>query len=388
MSRTVVAFALVEIEPIEATNLIGAVVGAVPRADAAVVGHCVNTLFVVNGRVHRADAFAGGCFAMLAEHRLDRHLRILRGQLRVHIGIRIVAVIAIDAHPVHLAATGHLVLADDGDVVFALTSHHAGRAADARLQIDDHSPLMNLRGRLRILIVGVLVNILGTLLGVAPVGLFLEGNVAREMRLEIHVLGELGARLVLLEMRLANNRATFHEAVFLGHRQAMLAENPLHLAGREMTRSGLEEAVGIEAYSATHATHNSASVTQRQRDGSIGQTRLDPDRTFDTVTTHGDLHHGLIVLTILGVGRLGWTQVVRDFAGTFGGQPQRFGGLLGHHDHVVPSHLGDGVRHLLEPAVVGETTIIDRAIAMKHHFDVTGERLVSGQNRRGGRGIH
>ena len=208
------------------------------------------------------------------------------------------------------------------------------------------------------------------------------------MRLEIHVLGELGALLELLEMRLADDRAAFHEAVFLGHRQAMLAENPLHLAGREMTRSGLEKAVGIEAYSATHATHNSASVTQRQRDGSIGQTGLDPDRTFDTMTTHGDLDDGLIVLTILGIGRLGWAQVVRDFAGPFGGQPQRFGGLLGHHDHVVPSHLGDGVRHLLEPAVVGETSIIDRAIAMKHHFDVTGERLVSRQNRRGGRGIY
>ena len=287
----------------------------------------------------------------------------------------------------HLAATGHLIFTDDGDVVFALTGHHAGRTAHARLQVDDHAPLMNLRSRLRVLIVGMLVNILGTLLGVAPIGLFLVGNVTREMRLEIHVLGELGMRLELLEMRLADDRATFHEAVFLGHRQAMLAENLLHLAGRNMAGGRLEETVGVEAHSTTHATHDSASVTQCQRDGSICQPWLNPDRTFDAAATHGDLDHGLIVLTVLGVGRLGRAQVFRDFAGTFGGQPQRLGGLLGHHDHIVPSDLGDGVRHLLEPAVVGKAAIIDRAIAMEHHFDVTRNGLMCRQSRCGGRDV-
>ena len=388
LGSAVVAFALVEVEPVEATNLVRTVVGAIPRADAAVVGHGVDALFVVNRRVDRADAFAGGRLAVLAEHRLNRHLRILGSQLRVHIGIRIVAVVAVDAHPEHLAATGHLILADDGDVVLALTGHHAGRTAHARLQVDDHAPLMNFRSRLRVLIVGMLVNILRTLLGVAAIGLFLVGNVAREMRLEIHVLGELGMRLELLEVRLANDRTTFHEAVFLGHCQTMLAENPLHLAGRDMAGGRLEETVGIEAHPTTHATHDPASVTQRQSDGSIGQTGLDPDRAFDAAAAHGDLHHGLIVLTVLGVGRLGGAQAFGDLARTLGGQAQRLGGLLGHHDDVIPSDLGDGVRHLLEPTVVGESAIIDRTVAMEHHFDIPGNGLVSSQSGRCSRRTH
>ena len=69
---------------------------------------------------------------MLAEHRLRHRLRVF-----VRAGV-----IAVNANPVHFAALADHFLADDRDVVFALTGDHAGGAADAPVQINGHAPLV------------------------------------------------------------------------------------------------------------------------------------------------------------------------------------------------------------------------------------------------------
>ena len=71
------SFSILILEEIEAAHLVGAVVRAVPRADAAVVGHLVETFVAVGRRRDGADDFARGVLAMLAEHRLVDRLGIL-----------------------------------------------------------------------------------------------------------------------------------------------------------------------------------------------------------------------------------------------------------------------------------------------------------------------
>ena len=125
--------AAVVIEKVKAADLVGTVVGTIPRANAAVVSHHVQTLVIVRGGIDRADAFAGGRFAMLAEHRLRHRLRVL---LRP-------GIVAVDANPVHFAALADHFLADNRDVIFALTGDHAGGATDASVQINGHAPLVH-----------------------------------------------------------------------------------------------------------------------------------------------------------------------------------------------------------------------------------------------------
>src|SRR5690606_20370961 len=118
-------------EIVEAPDLVGAVIGAEPRADAAVVDHLVEPIRAVHGGVDRANVFAGRHLAVLAEHRLRQVLRLLA----------LPQVVAIDPQPVHGPVFAAVGLADHGNVVFRLAGDDACRAADAGGQVDDHSPL-------------------------------------------------------------------------------------------------------------------------------------------------------------------------------------------------------------------------------------------------------
>src|SRR4030095_13437185 len=90
---------------IEAPHLVGAVVRAVLRADAAVVRHLVEALGAVRRRGHGADDLAGSLLAVHAEDRLVVDGRVFRRAL----------VVAVDADPVHFASAADLVLPDDRD---------------------------------------------------------------------------------------------------------------------------------------------------------------------------------------------------------------------------------------------------------------------------------
>ena len=71
-------FVIGEQEEIEPPHLVGAVVGAVARAHAAVVDHVVQAFGAVHGGLHRADQFARRVLALHARHRLVVDRRIVR----------------------------------------------------------------------------------------------------------------------------------------------------------------------------------------------------------------------------------------------------------------------------------------------------------------------
>src|SRR5690606_21474761 len=79
------------LEVVEAADLVGTVVRAEPRPDAAVVDHLVQAVGAVNGGVHRTHVLAGRHLAVLAEHRLMHDARAL--VLAEEVGV--------DAQPVH-----------------------------------------------------------------------------------------------------------------------------------------------------------------------------------------------------------------------------------------------------------------------------------------------
>src|SRR5215471_12139727 len=118
-----------------------AVVGAIPRADAAVVDHIIQAFAAMRSGFHGADVFAGRVFALHTGNRLlDGARLILRAD-----------VVAVQPQPVHFAAANHLLLADDGSIVFRLARHHARVASRASTQVDGHTPLVfALVGALRI----------------------------------------------------------------------------------------------------------------------------------------------------------------------------------------------------------------------------------------------
>src|SRR5690606_10647151 len=115
---------------IEIADLVGAVVRAVPRADAAVVDHEVEPFRRVHRRRGGAHGLARRVLAVHARKRLEEDLRL--GEIAL--------VVAIDADPVHLAAASDLILSDDGDIVLGLAGDHAGVAADAGAEVDGHAP--------------------------------------------------------------------------------------------------------------------------------------------------------------------------------------------------------------------------------------------------------
>ena len=127
------------LQEVEAAHLVGTVVGAVARADAAVVNHVVESVAAVDRGLHRADHLARRGLAVHARHRLEKDLRILERNPRI--ADRTVEV-AVHAQPVHFPAALHLVLADDRDVVLRLAGDYTGAAPGADCQVDGHGPLV------------------------------------------------------------------------------------------------------------------------------------------------------------------------------------------------------------------------------------------------------
>ena len=68
--------------------------------------------------------------ALLAQHRREQDIRVISWTLEV----------TVDAQPMQVPVSRHLVGADDGDVVLGLTGHDAGTTAGAGVEVDDHFP--------------------------------------------------------------------------------------------------------------------------------------------------------------------------------------------------------------------------------------------------------
>src|SRR3989454_2081501 len=120
------------VEPVEVADFVRTVVGAVARADAAVVDLPVEPVRRVVGGVHRADRLARRVAALLAQHRCDdgadRHAALSARE------------VALDPHPTHLAVPRYQLFAHRGEVVFGVAGRHARRAAGALGEVDGHRP--------------------------------------------------------------------------------------------------------------------------------------------------------------------------------------------------------------------------------------------------------
>src|SRR5690348_12808232 len=118
------------VEEIEAADLVGAIIRAEARADAAVVDHHIEAFGVVHRRVHGADDLARRVLAVHAGHRLEHDPRVLERAL----------VVTIDPEPMHVSAAQDFSLPYNRTIVLRLTRHDAGLAADAGVEIDAHRP--------------------------------------------------------------------------------------------------------------------------------------------------------------------------------------------------------------------------------------------------------
>src|SRR5262249_47781921 len=100
---------------VEPANFVRTVVGAIPRAYAAVVSHVVQAFSAVNRGCDRTHKFARRVFALLARYRLKICLRILLAAL----------VISVDSKPVHFATSRNLFFPDHRNVVFSYAGYNA-----------------------------------------------------------------------------------------------------------------------------------------------------------------------------------------------------------------------------------------------------------------------
>jgi hypothetical protein len=125
-------FGIIEVED---AHGVGTAVAAVADADAAAVNLAVESVRIVVTGIDRADRFAGGVVAVLAEDRQKAHphVRILPHPE------------ALDAQPLHVAPLADLLLAAERHVVLRLAGNHTGPAARATVEVDHHAPFIRTR---------------------------------------------------------------------------------------------------------------------------------------------------------------------------------------------------------------------------------------------------
>ena len=348
----------------------------------------------MDGGVDRTDDFARGEFAMLATHRLERDLRILGEDLVARAtesgGLDLaVGVVAVQTDPVHLTTAQDLILADDRDVVLGLAGDNASVAADAGVQVDRHAPLVNTAEFLVIVerlttrdFAGddrlALGAVFGRELGELLVGVELT-QVGRSVGLDAELVNEtqIGGA-VLSEVGFADDLAAFHRPVLLGVGQVVdLAGDLDGGTGGETKCAGGAGRVEVVADALADATRDRAAVAEREHEGVVGQTWLDVERTADGDAVDGDFAYKGLLFALLEVGVF--------FAGdlkqrTFRIDAEVQGQARADKDRVIPRNLGDRIRALLEPTVVGEATVVDLGVEAKAHFEVgLGEGAVAGR---------
>jgi len=272
--------------------------------------------------------------------------------------LRVAALVAVHADPVHLAAAEHALLAHHGHVVLGLAGDQARIAADALRQIDRHAP------------------------GAAFVFRLLPQrferrqvhDVAREMR----VLGGLPS--VLGERELAHELAQAMAAglhphgvdgmVLLRGGQGPFAPGGGKArTGDEVHGPACAERKDVDAHGrdvaprvAAHLAGCGAAVAQRHRDAPRGLAGHDQGR---------DLH-------------LTPAAVERDQRAVPDAEP--LGGRRTDQRGVVPGELGHRIGRLLEPTVVGEPPVVDRGVLAEDDLQLrVARRAVAGGRARIGR---
>src|ERR1051326_374798 len=208
--------ALVVIEKVESPDLVRTVIRAITSANAPVINHDVEAFLVVNGGVDRTNVLTWRGFTMLAKHWLRYDLRVINPFLELLIVfnfesseafmlLRRGGIVAVDAQPVHFASAKNLRATDNRNIVFALAGHHTRGAADARIQINGHAPLMDA------LLFELIERVWIKRQRLDRTFLFLAG----------HLFCEIFVDEVLVVIRLANDGTPFQRPMVLGANQFM-----------------------------------------------------------------------------------------------------------------------------------------------------------------------
>ena len=146
LPSVIVTVLVVVVEVIESAYLVRTVIRTVPSSNATVICHRINPFFGVHRRCNRANLFARSRLAVRTSHRLHNNLwidRVVQRRLRrqrIHVCLEV----SVNSQPMHLASANYLLFTDNGNVVLSLASHHARVTSRTLVQIDRHTPLVDL----------------------------------------------------------------------------------------------------------------------------------------------------------------------------------------------------------------------------------------------------
>ena len=232
----------------------------------------------------------------------------------------------------HLPAAGHFGLADDRNIIFRQACDDAGIAADARVDVDGHAP------------------------GVTFV---FEARVKRALRFVVMLaLGEVGFLPILLQSRGAHQIAPFHAVMELRASQGILRADFTDLRSGPITgRIGSANRIGIEAGAVADLSRAGAAVAEMQGNALVGMARNDPSRSAQASPFVAELDE------------IGEYPAVLAAAGAdLIGQTQPLGSFWTDESSVVPGKLGQRLRQLLQPTVIGEAAVEKRRIGLKRNL--------------------
>ena len=181
---------------------------------------------------------------------------------------------------------------------------------------------------------------------------------------------EVGVRLEVVEIGLADDRTPFHRVVVLGLRQRVGAAGRAERAAGEIGSFRCAQQVGVAPGTVALCVGGAgdpagevAAVTEVERHRVVRLSRHLPDGQLEFPPAGGHRDEVLVLET------------------------QRPGGGGTDQGGVVPGQLGHRVRQFLEPAVVGEATVVNRRGTPEDDFQIVarGERLgrvAGGPHRR------
>ena len=286
------------------------------------------------------------------------------------------------------------MLADNRDVVLALAGHHAGIAADACAEVDHHPPLLALGiHQPRAVALAAEVVVVRRRGEIRPAFLplvtrTLLGDVRRVMgAVQVKVIDEILVVAEVVGVALAYDRSAIHDALLLraGHFLRLgWFFRQLGSTGEVSPARG-PRPIGVESCHATDPA-NPAPVTKRHADDVVGHAGQQPNRAFHGLAVHFELINFLVKTAGIGMEpepprqtpglTIQFLEIQRLLGRLFA--QQLAGGLVAHHQHVVPRDAGDWVRRLEQPAVVAPAAIVHAVVAIKSNLVI----ILAGQLHR------